>query len=336
MKKHSIVIWLLLAGCADRSIIRRPVGEFVIPAQEFSRSVKEGRAEEFTIFDYENGSHARGRLDEFAKSPNDVLPENPRLHLTDGDPRFLEKGLELRNSVQIPNPKIEEQLRNEIQSGSARGAFHPTMAQIAPNRPPGSSAPYISGQMRPNPSLWPDEGYGSSLFRDVRAFQPMDIVTILVNESSEGTKKAETDTETKFSLKAAIEKFFGVETKDWASNNTALDPADLINATTTSKFEGDGETTREGRLKAQISAVIMEVLPNDLLRIEGTKIISVNNEEEVMVISGLTRQRDITAKNQVDSSRIANMRIDFYGRGVVAENQSPGWLARIIRNIWPF
>ncbi len=80
----------------------------------------------------------------------------------------------------------------------------------------------------------------------------------------------------------------------------------------------------------------MELLPNGLLRIEGTKIISINSEEEILVISGLVRQRDITAANQVDSSRIANMRIDFYGQGVIAEQQEPGWGARIFRAVWPF
>jgi len=82
--------------------------------------------------------------------------------------------------------------------------------------------------------------------------------------------------------------------------------------------------------------VIMEVLPNNLLRVEGTKIISINDEAEVMVISGLVRQRDINSNNQVRSSRIANMRIDFYGRGVVADQQKGGWGMKIFQAIWPF
>src|SRR5262249_3697406 len=114
------------------------------------------------------------------------------------------------------------------------------------------------------------------------------------------------------------------------------DPANLINAETHQKYEGDGETKREGTLKARISAVILEVLPNGLIRLEGTKIVSVDHEEEIMVISGLARPRDIDAGNQIDSSRIANMRIDFYGRGVVAEHTFPGWGARLLRYVWPF
>ena len=72
------------------------------------------------------------------------------------------------------------------------------------------------------------------------------------------------------------------------------------------------------------------------MRSEGTKIVYVGSAEEVMVLSGLARTRDVTSENQVDSNRIANMRIDFYGRGVLADQQSPGWGARIIDKIWPF
>ncbi|MCC6221194.1 MAG: flagellar basal body L-ring protein FlgH [Deltaproteobacteria bacterium] len=202
--------------------------------------------------------------------------------------------------------------------------------------PPGSSSPYHNGQMRANPSLWPDEGQATSLFRDFRAYQPMDIITILIKESQEGKKLAETETEGKFSLAAGIKELFGLETKHWTANNTSLDPEELINATTDIKFEGDGETKRSGTLSGTVSAVIMEVLPNGLLRIEGTKIISVNSEEEILVISGLVRTQDVNANNQVPSNKIANMRIDFYGRGIVTEQQKPGWGARIFEFVWPF
>jgi flagellar L-ring protein precursor FlgH len=188
--------------------------------------------------------------------------------------------------------------------------------------------------MTANPSLWPDEGQGN-LFTDFRAFQAMDVITILVNESSTGSKKTKSDAEGKYSLLAGIANLFGVQSK-WASNTTGLDPESLIEANTESKFEGKGEMTREGNLKAALSAVIMEVLPNGLMRIEGSKIVSVDDEEEVMVISGLVRARDINSQNQVESNRIANMRIDFYGRGVIAQTQSPGWGARLVSAIWPF
>ena len=228
------------------------------------------------------------------------------------------------------------------QSENSGGSVEPNLMNPelqpshSPSIPLGSQAPYYNGQMTANPSLWPDESTGSELFRDFRAFKPMDVITINVDEKSTGAKKATTDTEGKYDLVAGISNFLGLETKSWAKNNTGLDPTSLLKATTDNKFEGDGETKRSGSLLAKISAVIMEVLPNGLMRIEGTKIISLNSEEETMVISGLVRERDINANNEVDSSRIADMRIDFYGKGVVGEQQSPGWAARFITKIWPF
>jgi flagellar L-ring protein precursor FlgH len=82
--------------------------------------------------------------------------------------------------------------------------------------------------------------------------------------------------------------------------------------------------------------VVAEVLPSGLLRIEGEKIIAVNNEEQIMVISGLVRQRDISSDNEVNASKIAQIRIDYYGNGTVGEAQYGGWLARALRIVWPF
>ena len=164
----------------------------------------------------------------------------------------------------------------------------------------------------------------------------MDIITILVNENTQGEKKAQSDEESKFSLLASIANFFGLETRAWQSNNTNLDPANLINASTHSKFEGDTQMKRSGNLQAKVSAVIMEVFPNGLMRIEGTKIVSIDSEEEIVVITGLVRSRDIDSLNQVDSSRIADMRIDLYGQGLMAEHTRPGWGARAFQYIWPF
>ena len=55
-----------------------------------------------------------------------------------------------------------------------------------------------------------------------------------------------------------------------------------------------------------------------------------------MVISGLVRPRDVNSDNEVPSNKVANMRIDYYGRGTVGEAQYGGWLGRALRKVWPF
>jgi flagellar L-ring protein precursor FlgH len=163
----------------------------------------------------------------------------------------------------------------------------------------------------------------------------MDLVTIVVTETSLGRHTADTEIKSKSEFLAAIEHFLGLEqqTQKWSQ------PPDLnalIQASTQNNFKGEGRTIRQGQLNARLSAVVAEVLPSGLLRIEGEKIIAVNNEEQIMVISGLVRQRDISSDNEVNASKIAQIRIDYYGKGTVGEAQYGGWLGRALRIVWPF
>jgi flagellar L-ring protein FlgH len=352
MRKQVILLigLSLAAGCmpmheADRS---------VIPAEEFSKALRNGTVSEYSFTRIEQQKQKEAALKE-ANIADDDLSNSPPMPADQknaraqfrGDPRLMAAGYELKKSLNLPSPQIENnggaaadktatfvgQPPSPLPHGYPPLGGTPALGEAPP---PGSSAPYLTGQMTANPSLWPDEAQGAYLFSDYRAFQAMDIITILINEDTKGQKKAETDTESKFSLLASIENFFGLETRKWEANNPDLQPGALINATTNSKFEGDGESKRSGTLKAKISAVIMEVFPNGLMRIEGTKIVSMDSEEEIIVISGLVRARDIDSVNQVESSRIANMRIDFYGQGLLAEHNKPGWGARLFEVVWPF
>lgn len=342
-----VVLVLAIGGCMPYPNARR-LSDELVPAVEYSRAVKAGKSEDFTIFnvaertfDRQNGvvdAEASGKSAlmapdaraAFGGSAGDVA--QPALDVRQleyqGDNRYLNQGWRYQRSVGSVSPSSDALLESAGVESALPAAVHARNI-------PGSSAPYYQGQMTSNPSLWPDESQGTSLFRDIRAFQSMDIVTIILNEKSEGQKKADTSAESSYSLVAAIKNFFGQE-ETWKANNLGLDPSNLINAETDSKYEGKGETKRAGTLRAKMSAMVLEVLPNGLLRLEGTKIISVDHEEEIMVISGLVRTKDIDAANQVDSSRIANMRVDFYGRGVLGENTFPGWFARLVRNFWPF
>lgn len=184
-------------------------------------------------------------------------------------------------------------------------------------------------------SLWRESRIANEVYRDFRAWQPMDLLTIVINEVSIGRHDADTEVKSKSEYFAAIENFLGLEeqTQQW---NHPPDLSSLIKAQTKNDFKGEGQTNRQAQLTARMSAVVAEVLPSGLLRVEGEKIISVNNEEQVMVISGLVRPRDILSDNEVQSTKIAQMRIDYYGKGTVGEAQYGGWLGRVLRLLWPF
>ncbi len=184
-------------------------------------------------------------------------------------------------------------------------------------------------------SLWQDTSHASSLFRDHRAFQPMDLITIVVEETSKGAKKADTSTKKESSFLSGIATLFGLE-DDVENSFGGVDTATLVDSSWESEYDGEGETTREGSLEGRIAAVVVEVLPNGVMRIEGEKIIAVNNEEQIMVISGLVRPRDVTSNNEVYSSKLANLRVDYFGRGTLGDVQYAGWFGRLLKVVWPF
>lgn len=201
--------------------------------------------------------------------------------------------------------------------------------------PPAYTGPLELGDPGVGASLWRESRMGNEVYRDFRAWEPMDLLTIVINELAIGRHDADTEIRSKSEYFAAIENFLGLEeqTQQW---NHPPDLSSLIKAQTKNDFRGEGQTNRQAQLTARMSAVVAEVLPSGLLRIEGEKIISVNNEEQVMVISGLVRPRDISSDNEVQSTKIAQIRIDYYGKGTVGEAQYGGWLGRVLRILWPF
>ena len=197
------------------------------------------------------------------------------------------------------------------------------------------TGPLALGDPGVTASLWHESRGGSELFRDDRAWQPMDLITIVVSETSEGKKEADAEVKQDSEYSASIDNLLGAE-KDIKTKNPNLDLSNLLKAATSNSFKSDGSTNRKDTLKARISAMVAEVLPSGILRVEGERIISVNSEEQVMVISGLVRTRDINSGNEIESAKIANLRIDYYGRGLVGDALHGGWLGRIIRVVWPF
>lgn len=249
--------------------------------------------------------------------------------------RSLGGGSSQGTSIPYSTPQI---------SGGAKVSFADTSSNgqyVVPQVPQDSGI--IDGYARPLPlgdsgvrsSLWRESSNGADFFKDNRAWKPMDLITILISESAEGSKEADTETKSNSSLLASVQNFLGLETAA-SERIRELSLANTLQASTQNQFKGEGETTRKDSLKATISAMVVEVLPSGIIRVEGRKIIAVNNEEQTMVISGLVRPRDIDAINQVESSRIANMRIDYFGQGVVSDKQNVPWMLRTIDKIWPF
>lgn len=182
-------------------------------------------------------------------------------------------------------------------------------------------------------SLYSDASHG--LFEDARGKRVGDIVTVAIDERSDATRDAATETSRASDTAVGVSAFL-TAMQSLATRYPGLDPALLIGATSESEFAGKGATTRSGKLAATLPVRIKRELPNGDLYVEGSKVILLNDEESYLYMSGVIRPMDIAPDNTVPSSVLADVELEYTGRGVISERQSPGWLARILDYVWPF
>ena len=115
-----------------------------------------------------------------------------------------------------------------------------------------------------------------------------------------------------------------------------MDLSNLISASTASKFDGSGSTTRKENLNATITTRVVDVLPNGNFIIEGRRNVRVNQEDQIILLEGTVRPRDISSDNTINSSYVANARITYAGKGIISDRQQPGWLMGLVDKLWPF
>jgi flagellar L-ring protein FlgH len=198
-----------------------------------------------------------------------------------------------------------------------------------------SPAPTIAVSTTPATpgSLWIEGRNG--LFADHKARQIGDILTVAIFEKASASKEATTSTGRKSSASADLTRLFGLE-RNIATINRGIDPTSLISTGYENDFKGSGSTTRKEDLVATLSTRVVEVLPSGNLRIEGGKTVTVNNEDQIIRLAGIVRPADISYDNFIDSKYILDARISYTGKGVISDKQKPGWLVRVLDNIWPF
>ena len=100
------------------------------------------------------------------------------------------------------------------------------------------------------------------------------------------------------------------------------------------EYSAAGSTDKSDSLVTTISAEVVEVLPNGNLYIEARRSIIINDETQMVVLSGVIRPRDITGSNTIPSNKMANAQITYTGRGPIARRQRPGILNKIFN--WIF
>lgn len=208
-----------------------------------------------------------------------------------------------------------------------------------PTRQPGYqpvSLPMPTPRMterNPN-SLWLE---GSrSFFKDQRATQVGDILTIAIDIKDEAALKNKSTRTRNNTESTALNNLLGYEQAldqvlPEAVDNTAL--TDLSSALSNS---GEGSIDREEEIKLNVAAVIVQVLPNGNLVLHGRQEMRVNFEVRELQVAGIIRPEDIQSDNTVSFEKVAEARIAYGGRGQITDVQQPRYGQQLIDVIMPF
>lgn len=184
-------------------------------------------------------------------------------------------------------------------------------------------------------SLW--KKGSSGFFKDQRAAKVGDIIT--VNVSAKDAALMENKTEQNRDNNqdtVGVGSFFGYEkyAKDYFPDS--IDPANLVNAKSNHDVSGEGKIDRSEKINMTMAAVVTQVLPNGNLVIEGTQEIRVNYELRQLTVRGIIRRADISSDNTIASSKIAELRVSYGGKGTVSDMQEPRYGRQLIDILSPF
>ncbi|MFP4087434.1 MAG: flagellar basal body L-ring protein FlgH [Desulfobacteraceae bacterium] len=186
-------------------------------------------------------------------------------------------------------------------------------------------------------SLWQRNGELASLFKDYKASNVGDVVTVYLDPGSElkGESGANTNVNRKGGVGGSLKGgWSGTDWKERAFKGSV--DADVSNSS-----DGGGKTSRTGFLTGTITARVVKVLPDGNLVIVGGREITVNNETQDLLVSGIIQPRDIRyepkkRRYEVYASCISDAKFVFKGRGVIAQRQCPGWFSNLFNTISPF
>lgn len=218
------------------------------------------------------------------------------------------------------------------------GGSYKRPALQQPVTPPQEYRQEVNGKNNPGSLFAASEE--ETLFADSRARRVGDIVVVKLVENTKAQNKAETSSDKSSGNDYQVNAMFG-KSKSGFLPLVGIGPqTDIglpsLQTTSNSDLDATGKTKRENYVTSSLAARVLRVLPGGLLQIEGAREIRVNEETEYMVVRGMIRSRDVDADNSVFSTQIADASIEYYGKGVLADKQKPGWFTRLMDNIWPF
>jgi len=181
-------------------------------------------------------------------------------------------------------------------------------------------------------SLW--RNGSRAFFKDQRAMQVGDIMTVKVKitdnaKIENGTARSRTNKED-----SGVTDFIG--SKLLTGQAAQLMPGKILTADSTASSEGKGSVNRQEALLTNVAAVVTQVLPNGNLVVEGKQEVRVNFEVRELIVAGIVRPEDIESDNTIASTKIAQARIAYGGRGQITDVQQPRYGQQVMDVLLPF
>lgn len=187
------------------------------------------------------------------------------------------------------------------------------------------SVPSVPPLAAANGAIFQDAGY-APLTSGARASRVGDLLTIVLTERTSATKASSSGTDRNGTISL---------TPPATGPLSLFKPGD-INSGGAQSFKGKGESAQSNALSGEVSVTIAAVYPNGTMLVRGEKAVTLSRGEERVQISGIVRAADISPDNRIVSTRVADARIRYIGKGHVSDASRPGWLQRFFAKISPF
>ena len=168
----------------------------------------------------------------------------------------------------------------------------------------------------------------TALIEDPKAQNVGDILTVLLVERTDASKRANTTTKKETSVENANPELFG---RPVTHNGQPLLSATIEGD---QNFRGEGSSSQSNSLAGTITVTVIERYPNGNLKVAGSKQLALNQGSEHVSIAGIVRPIDISTDNTVTSDRLALAEISYGGKGAVNDANSMGFLARFFNSPW--
>jgi flagellar L-ring protein precursor FlgH len=178
-------------------------------------------------------------------------------------------------------------------------------------------------------SLW--RNGSRAFFKDQRARQVGDILTVTVNITDKAVIANETQRSRTSTDDSGITNFFGKKVFQGSAP-----PGRILTDDSTTSLDGKGSVNRQEALQTNVAAVVTQILPNGNLVVEGKQQIRVNFEMRELIVAGIVRPEDIQSDNTIDSSKIAEARIAYGGRGQITDVQQQRYGSQFFDIVLPF